>query len=66
MPSRLRFPGRAVLFYLGGSESVILRFHVRREGFHDWLDVNDHELLRRSSMEVHELRDQGLQKLYPQ
>lgn len=58
----LRFPERDVRFYLGGSESVILRFHVRGPGVADWVDVTDREFLSRSSIEVYELRRQRLEK----
>ncbi len=56
----LRFPGRDVLFYLGGSESVILRFHVRRPHLTDWTDLSDREYLTASMLEVYLLHDGNL------
>jgi hypothetical protein len=53
----LRFPGREVVFYLGGSESVVLRFHVRRPGIKDWVDCANEERLSAARMEVYKVRD---------
>jgi hypothetical protein len=62
----LRFPGRRVLFFLGGEEAVILRFHVRREGQHDWTDIEDRRFLRKARLEVYELGLDGeLSRLHP-
>lgn len=58
-----RFPGRNVLFYLGGEEDVIVRFHVRRPGIYDWLDLEDRPFILRSRLEVYELHDQRLERL---
>jgi hypothetical protein len=52
----LRFPDMPVLFYLGGSESVILRFHVRRSGLPDWIELSEGDFLTESKLEVYELR----------
>jgi hypothetical protein len=61
-----RFPGRRVLFFLGGEESVIVRFHVRREGQHDWASLEDRKFLRKAHLEVYELDLDGrLSRLHP-
>ncbi len=59
----LRFPGRVVVFYLGGRESVILRFHVRRPGVREWTDLSDREFLSQSLIEVFLLEDGKLERL---
>lgn len=59
----VRFPERHVIFYLGGSDAVIVRFHVRRDGVHDWLDLDDRQFLLQSRIEVYELRDRCLQQI---
>jgi hypothetical protein len=56
----LLFPGRDVVFYLGGSESVILRFHVRRTGMTDWTDLTDREYFAASNLEVYILYNGNL------
>jgi hypothetical protein len=56
----LLFPGREVVFFLGGSDSVILRFHVRRSAITDWTDVTDREYLTSCNLEVYILRDEKL------
>lgn len=59
----LRFPEREVAFYLGGSESTILRFHVRRPGSSDWTNLEDREFLSTSRIEVYVLRGNDLEMI---
>ena len=59
----LRFPERNVIFYLGGSESVIVRFHTRRHGVDDWLDVTDRQFVLQSRLELYELRDRRVNRI---
>ena len=56
----LHFPGREVAFYLGGSESVILRFHVRRPGLTDWTNLSDRQYLAAAQIEVYILHNNSL------
>jgi hypothetical protein len=60
----LRFPDRVVVFYLGGSESVLVRFHARRLGVPDWADLADRAFLSASLIEVFELRNGNLNKVH--
>lgn len=60
---RPRLRGRSVLFYLGGSRGVILRFHVAREGCADWLDWTDKDFLTREKLSVYRLTETDLVKL---
>jgi hypothetical protein len=61
----LEFPSKVVVFYLGGSEDVILRFHVRRDGVRDWTDLNDRQFLLSSHLQVYELRSGKLRLIAP-
>jgi len=61
----LEFPAKVVAFYLGGSEDVVLRFHVRRDGVRDWTDLNDQEFLLSSHLQVYELRSGQLTLIAP-
>jgi hypothetical protein len=56
----LLLPGRNVVFYLGGLEDVVLRFHVRRPGICDWTDLADREFLKQSKLEAYVLQDGNL------
>lgn len=43
---------REVIFYLGGSDSVSLRFHIARDDGRDWIDRSDEDLIHRERIEV--------------
>jgi hypothetical protein len=59
----LLFGDRDVVFYLGGSESVVIRFHVRRSGVADWLNLADREFLNASKIEIYLLHDRRLARM---
>ena len=59
----LRFPTRTVAFYLGGSDSVVIRFHERRSGHPDWINWDDRTFLRASALEIYELSAGGLARV---
>jgi len=61
----LHFPSHVVLFFLGGAEDVVLRFHVRRKGIADWTDLNDRDFLISNRLEIYELRGERLEKIAP-
>jgi len=60
----LHYPDRKVLFYLGGGDSVILRFHTRRVEHNDWLDLTDLSFIAQSRIEVYELSEGLLNRIH--
>jgi hypothetical protein len=44
--------GRKIVFFLGGSDSVSLRFHIIRNDGRDWIDLSDQKLIDRERIEV--------------
>jgi hypothetical protein len=52
-----RFPAATILFFLGGSEDVIVRFHVERPPSPNWADLSDTSFLHAARLEVYRLND---------
>lgn len=44
---------RTLLFYLGGRDEVLLRFHVERPEVPNWTDISDSQFFRRRRLEVY-------------
>jgi hypothetical protein len=49
------FPEHSFLFYLGGTDSVALRFHVDRGDGREWANLNDRSFLRAEQIDVFRL-----------
>jgi hypothetical protein len=52
--------GRSVLFYLGGSSDVTLRFHVIRDACANWVDLSDKAFRRKEKLKIFRLTEEGL------
>jgi hypothetical protein len=56
-------PDRSFLFYLGGRDTLILRFHTERSSIPHWTDITDLQFLRRCRIEVHRSSLAGLERV---
>jgi hypothetical protein len=56
---------RAILFYLGGLDTVGLRFHVFRDQKAAWLDLTSPEFIRGEAIEVYLADAEGIRKVAP-
>lgn len=51
---------REVLFYLGGKDTVSLRFHIDRKDGQGWVDLSDVEFLKREQLSVFRVNRSGI------
>jgi hypothetical protein len=56
-------PDRSFLFYLGGRDTLFLRFHTERSSIPHWTDITDLRFLRRCRIEVYRSGLAGLERL---
>jgi hypothetical protein len=54
--------GRSILFYLGGSRGVTLRFHVARNKGAEWMSLDDKAFRSREKMTIFRLTEAGLRR----
>jgi hypothetical protein len=60
--SRLAPTEEPVVFYLGGRDGVVLRFHLVRPGAKPWIPADAH-LLAKERLRVFELKDSTLRRV---
>jgi len=51
---------KRVLFYLGGSSDVTLRFHVVRDACANWVDLSDKAFRKKEKLKIVRLTEEGL------
>ena len=56
---------RDILFYLGGSDTVSLRFHVFRGEKAAWVDLTNPAFIREEGFEVYLATGEGIRKIAP-
>lgn len=56
---------RQAIFYLGGEDSVTLRFHVDRADGMGWLDLNSNRLVKKERMELYRVDPSQILRLLP-
>lgn len=56
---------RAVLFFLGGLDTISLRFHVFRDQKAAWLDLTSPGFIRDEAIEVYLADAEGIRKVAP-
>ncbi len=55
--------GREVIFYLGGRDTVAIRFHLVRDSSPSWLDLSDASFVRRERVRVFRGSPDGLERV---
>ena|SRR5712691_7093640 len=55
--------GREVLFYLGGKDTVAIRFHVVRQGQPTWVRLDDTAFMEKEGTSVWRLTSTGLRSI---
>ncbi|HEV7672034.1 MAG TPA: hypothetical protein VGS22_26230 [Thermoanaerobaculia bacterium] len=54
---------RTLLFYVGGEEDVIVRFHVERPGGRPWMALDDPAFIKKARMRVFRVSRSGLERI---
>lgn len=55
------YNGVVILFYLGGSDTVSVRFHKSRSIANAWINLSDQDFLNRESIEVYRSSEEGVE-----
>jgi hypothetical protein len=49
---RILLDGRSALFFLGGQDDVVIRFHIERPGLAPWVDPSDRAFVAKEHLQV--------------
>ncbi len=55
---------RQVLFYLGGQDTVALRFHIDRNDGKSWVDISDSNFLEQEQLKIFRITKSGITLVY--